>query len=146
MLTKNKNLILELHKKRMTESMAQIDELIRTGLREPVAEKAPSTYGDAYKNALTPEGPPVAPPEEPGNPDKINEIRNKVATVEAPVITDPDVQTELMETIKQGSEAFEKEIRLIVPDKNRVEAAAQRFKDELMNNVRQHLTKKNLAH
>lgn len=146
MLTKNKNLILELHKKRMTESMAQIDELIRAGLHEPVVEKAPGTYGDAYKNPPAPETPPVAPPEEPGNPDKINEIRNKVATVEAPVITDPDVQTELMETIKQGSEAFEKEIRLIVPDKNRVEAAAQRFKDELMNNVRQHLTKKNLAH
>ena len=121
----------------MEESMEQIDESIRAGLHEP--------YGDAYKNP-PPEAPPVAPPEQPANPDKLNEIRNKIATAEAPVITDPDVQTELMEIIKQQSEAFEKEIRLFVPDKNRVEAAAQRFKDELMNNVRQHLTKKNLAH
>jgi hypothetical protein len=143
---KNKNLIREWHEKFMKESMEQIDELIRAGLHEPIAEKAPATYGDAYKKPPEAEAPPVAPPEDPGNPDKINEIRNKVASAEAPVITDPDVQTELLEIIKQRSEAFEKEIRLFVPDKNRVEAAAQRFKDELMNNVRQHLTNKIPAH
>ena len=144
MPAKNKNLILELHEKFMKESMRQIDELISTGLYELVAEKGPATYGDAYKNPPVSEVPPVAPPE-PGNPDKINEIRNKVAATEASVITDPDVQTELMEIIKQKSEAFEKEIQLFVPDKNRAEAAAQRFRDELMNDVRQHLTKKNPA-
>jgi len=142
---KNKDLIRERHDKFMKESMQQIDESIRTGLFEPVAEKAPGTYGDAYKNPPVIEAPPVAPPEEPG-PDKVNEIRNKVAAAEAPVITDPDVQTELMEIIKHRSEAFEKEIRLLVQDKNKVDAAAQRFKDELLNNVRQQLTKKNPAH
>ena len=143
---KNKNLTRELHEKFMKESMQQIDESIGTVRFETVAEKVPSTYGDVDRNPPVNEAPPVAPPEETRNPDRINEIRNSVAADETPVITDPDVQTELMEIIKQKCEAFEKEIRLFVPDKNRVAAALQQFEDELMNHVRQQLIKKNPAH
>lgn len=143
MPVKNKNKVSELHVKRMKESMQQIGESIRTGLHEPLAEKTPPTYGEAYKDPPATEATPEAPPaEEVNNPDKVNEIRNQVSTAQASVITDPDVQTELMDIIKQRCEAFEKEINQFVSDKNRVEAALQRFKDELMSNVREQLTKK----
>ena len=146
MAVKDKNKVNELHVKRMKESMQQIDESIRTGLHEPLEEKTPPTYGEAYKDPPATEVPAEVPREEgASSPDKVNEIRNQVSTARASVITDPDVQTELMDIIKQRCDAFEKEINQFVSDKKGVEAALQRFKDELMNNVRQQLTKKDVG-
>ena len=50
-----------------------------------------------------------------------------------------------MEIVKQRSEKFERELRgLKSLNKNAIESAAQKFKDELMDNVRKQLTEKKL--
>lgn len=152
MINKNKELIRELHETLMKEFMEQISESI-SNIQEPIVENKPEVRkNDSGSAAAIKEVPapakeaPASQQEEHSGPDKINEIRNEVAATQSAEILNPDKQSELMEIVKQRSEAFERELRRITfADNNTIESAAQKFKGELMDNVRKQLTEKKYA-
>jgi flagellar hook-basal body complex protein FliE len=79
--------------------------------------------------------------EEHNGPDKINEIRNKVSR--SIKILNPDRQSEMMENVRARNEEFERELhRIISEDNDTIKSAAQKLKDELMDNARKQLTEK----
>jgi hypothetical protein len=87
--------------------------------------------------------------EEHGGADKINDIRNEVAATQSAeagqsaTILDPDKQRELMEIVRQRSEDFERELHRIPSlDYNNIESATQKFKDQLMDDIRRQLMEK----
>ena len=143
MAAKNEKIIRELHERLMKKFMKQISESI-SNIQAPLVENKP----DVPKNDSGP-GPieevPAPPQEEHSGPDKINEIRNEAAATQSVEILNPDKQSELMEIVKQTCEEFERKLRRIASiDSNTkiIESAAQKFKDELMDNVRNQLTEK----
>ena len=143
MAAKNEKIIRELHERLMKKFMKQISESI-SNIQAPLVENKP----DVPKNDSEP-GPieevPPPPQEEHSGPDKINEIRNEAAATQSVEILNPDKQSELMEIVKQTCEEFERKLRRIASiDSNTkiIESAAQKFKDELMDNVRNQLTEK----
>ena len=144
MAHKNEALVRELHERLMKEFMKQISESIST-IQEPIVENKP----DVRKNdsgSVPAINEDLAPPvEEHSGPDKINEIRNEVAESQPAELLNPDKQRELMEIVKQRSEEFERELRRIASDDITIESAAQKFKDELMDNAHKQLTEKKYA-
>ena len=148
MAKKNELRIDEVYERHMTEFMRQITGSIRD-INTPAAEntgdirKTEPATGSASKEV------PAPLEEEHSGPDKINEIRNEAAAGQLPetrqsiATRNPDKQKELMEIVKQRREKFERELRgLESLSKNAVESALQKFKDDLMENVRKQLTEK----
>ena len=138
----------EVYERHMREFMRQITGSIRD-IDTPTTEntgdipKTDSAAGSASKEA------PAPLEEEHSGPDKINDIRNEAAADQLPetresiAIRNPDKQKELMEIVKQRREKFERELRgLESLSKNAVESTVQKFKDDLMENVRKQLTEK----
>jgi hypothetical protein len=149
MTGEKKESILELQEKHMAESMKLIDESINHLPTSPVERQdvPPGESGDGLIS------PPVVIDNQStnsGGPDKINDIRNKVAKTPEVVrippggILDPDRQSELLEIIKQRSDGFE---RLLQRAKKQgiknIETVAQKFRDELLHHVRARLREKN---
>ncbi len=143
MAAKDEKLLQELHETLMKEFMEQIGESIDNIQGNP--DTAKNDSGSASTNES------LAPTQEQHyGPDKINEIRNEVATTPSAAILNPDKQSELMEIVRQKSEAFDHELHSLVSsntsaDSYTIESAAQRFKGELMNNFRKQLTERNYA-
>jgi hypothetical protein len=148
MAKENEARIHEAYERHMNEFMRQINGAIRD-INLPAAEnmldmgKTDPAPGSGSKEV------PAPLEAEHAGPDRINEIRNEAAAVQLPetrqsiAIRNPDKQRELMEIVKQRSEKFEHELRdLKSLNKNAIESAAQKFKDDLMENVRKQLTEK----
>ena len=145
MTDKKEALIRELHERLMKEFTQQISESI-SNIQEPIVENKPDERKNDSGSAPANKDVPAPLEEEHSGPDKINEIRNEVAATQSAEILNPDKQSELMEIVKQRSEAFERELRRITfADNNTIESAAQKFKGELMDNVRKQLTEKKYA-
>jgi hypothetical protein len=141
-MKKNKEtLIRELHQRLMAIFMAQVVDSvsgIHTRAEKDVGSAGTAPVADAPGVAAAP-GPL-------DSPDKLNVIRQKVATDQNLVILDPDKQKELLEIIRQAYEEFEHQLRGIVSnDKSLMEVGAQKFKDELLANTRKELAEKNRA-
>ena len=148
MAKKNEAMIHEVYERHMRGFKRQINGAIRD-INTPTAEN----MFDVRKTDPGP-GPPrneVPAPlqEEHSGPDKIKEIRNEAAAAKLPetrqsiAIRNPDKQKELMEIVRQRSEKFERELRgLKSLNKNAIESAAQKFKCDLIDNVRKRLTEK----
>jgi hypothetical protein len=150
MAEKKEARIREIHERFLEKFMHQIVESLRNihgpaGTNESAVGKNDSGPDQSIKEVPTPLQ------EEHGGPDRINEIRNEVAATQSDEtgqpaeILNPDMQCELMEIVRKGSEAFELELRRMPSlDKSVIESAAQKFKDELMDNVRNQLKEKNI--
>ena len=145
---KNKVRIDEVYERHMKEFVRQISGAIRD-INTPAAEKMVDTRKTDPATPSASEEVPAPLEEEHSGPDKINEIRNEAAAAQLPetpqsiAIRNPDKQKELMEIVKQRGEKFERELRgLESLSKNAVESAVQKFKDDLMENVRKQLTEK----
>ena len=148
MAKKNEVRIDEVYERHIRKFVRQISGAI-SDINMPSAEnlvdirKTDPAAGSANKEVPAPlEG-------EHSGPDKINEIRNEAAAAQLPetrqsiAIRNPDKQKELMEIVKQRSEKFERELRgLKSLNKNAIEFAVQKFKDDIMENVRKQLTEK----
>lgn len=143
MADKNETLIRESHERLMKEFMKEISDSI-SNIQEPIVENRPDVRENEPGWPPATDGVPAPWQEEHSGPDKLNEIRNEVAATQPTGILNPDKQSELMEIIKQRSEDFERELRRIVTcvDENTIASAAQRFKDELMDNAQKLLTAK----
>jgi hypothetical protein len=142
MADKNETLIHESHERLMKEFMKEISDSI-SNIQEPIIENRPDVRENDSGWPPATDGVPAPWQEEHSGPDKINEIRNEVAATQPTGILNPDKQSELMEMIKQRSEEFERELRRIVSvDENTIASAAQKFKDELMDNTHKQLTAK----
>jgi small-conductance mechanosensitive channel len=146
MAKKNEARIHEVHERLMHECISQISGSICNFHRPDVEKESEARKHDPGPGPATKEIP-MPLPEEHSGPDKINEIRHEVAaaqlaeTSQSMEILNPDRQKELMEIVKQRSEKFERELRRLKSlDNNAIESAAQKFKDELMDNVRKQLT------
>jgi len=148
MAKKNEARIRGVHERLLGEFMQQINESIRN-IRGPTDEGESDVRKNDSGSDTAIKEVPAPPQEEHSGPDKINEIRNEVAATQPPETTpsteilDPNKQSELMEIVRQRSEEFERELhRLPSLDDNAIESAAQKFKGELMENVRKQLTEK----
>lgn len=134
----------DLHQRLMKEFIKQISDLISNIPGSIPENKTNTPKVDCQSPPAIPtikEVPP--PPENHNGPDKINEIRNEVAATQSAQALNPNKQSELLEIVKRSSEEFEHELRRIVShDDNTIESAAQKFKDELMENVHKQLTEK----
>ncbi|HTF19776.1 MAG TPA: hypothetical protein VK658_17010 [Chryseolinea sp.] len=139
----NKRLIRELHEKFMIESMKQIGESIGS-IQGFAVHDTPEVQEDVHSSAPDVRETTAPSKEEHSGPEKIVEIRNQIAAAQSPGVLIPDKQRELMEIVKQQSEAFEKELRKS-ESANRTRAASQSFKDELLNNVHLLLTERKYA-
>jgi hypothetical protein len=141
MVNKNEQQIAKLHERLIKDFIKQIATSIRD-IKEPIAENKSMTPKNDGGSAPTVEKVSTPRQEEEG-PDKINEIRSEVAATESAEMLNPDKQIELMEIVKQKSEQFELQVRRMQSmDDNTLETAAQKFKNELMDNVRKQLTEK----
>jgi len=141
---KNEVLIHEFHERLIKEFTKQISESIGN-IQEPIVEKKPDVQKDS-RSAQTIKDVPARQQEEHDGPDKINKIRNEVATTQSTEMLNPDKQSEIMEIVKARNEEFERELhRITSEDNNTIKSAAQKFKDELMDNARKQLTEKNMA-
>jgi hypothetical protein len=140
---KNEKIIGELHARLMKEFMTLISESIST-IHEPIVENKPVVF--KYDSGPDSEIKEIAAPlQEHSGPDKLNEIRSELAATPSAEILDPDEQSELMEIVKQKSDAFDRELRRMLSNTTAVESAAEKFKAELMDNVRNLLTEKKYA-
>ncbi len=151
MAKKNEARIHEAYERHMKEFMREI-----SGPISNIYTSAGESKFDARKIDPEPSSPrkefPAPLQEEHRGPDKINEIRHEAAAAQSPEtrqsieIRDPDKQQELMEIVKHRSEKFERELSgLKSLNKNAIVSAAQKFKGELMDNVRKQLTEKKLS-
>ena len=131
--------IRELHERLMRESLKQIDESIHVHDTRDIPEAAPPNISAPVPTIIKDEVSTPAQNEHSG-PDKINDIRNEVAANQPAATLNPDRQSKLMEILKQRSEEFERESHTIgSADHNMIESAAQKFKNELLDNVRRQL-------
>jgi len=82
--------------------------------------------------------------DEPNGPDKVNKIRDQVATTQPTrLVLNPDKQVALMQIIKSGSEAFERELRRAKSVTNStITTEVQKFNEDLMNITEMLLTRK----
>lgn len=139
MAAKNEKLIRWCHEKCMKEFMKEISDLISNIPEHIVANRSDVRGSDSGWPHAT-EGVSAPWPEEHSGPDKVNELRNEVSSTQPSGILNPDKQCELMKIIKQKSEEFERELRRKVSvDENTIASAAQKFKDELMDNTHKQL-------
>lgn len=142
MADKNETLIRESHERLMKEFMKEISDSI-SNIQEPIVENRFDLRENDSGWPPATDGVPSPWQEEHSGPDKINEIRNEVAATQPTGILNPDKQNELMEIIKQRSDEFERELRRIVSvDENTLASAAQKFKDELIDNTHKQLIAK----
>ncbi len=146
MAKKNEMRIDEVYVRHMGEFMRQISEFIRN-----IQVPADENRSDVRKNDPDPDSKETRPSlqEEHSGPDKVTEIRREVAaeqsaeTRQSIEIRNPDKQKELMEIVKQTSKKFERELRgLKSLNSKAIESATQKFKSDLMDNVRKQLEEK----
>jgi len=131
---RNEKIIFELHERLMKEFLKQIGELI-SNIQGPTIESKADVIKDDSR-VIPPIEEALLPQEDHSGLDKINEIRKEVAVTQSAEILTPDKQSELMEIVRQRSEEFERELRRIAfLDNDTIESSAQKFKDELMDNV-----------
>lgn len=128
-------LIRDLHERLITKFTDRIGKSI-SNIQLPVA----NNKADDPDTTKTPQD---EPRQEINSPDKINEIRNKVAAEQTLQILNPDKQNELLEILNQGYEEFVHKLREIVPEgSSRAKRATEKFKDELMINTQYQLAEK----
>jgi len=118
---RNEARVRGLHEKFLGESLKQINDSIGHSSGESV----PSTT------------------KEPGNLDKVNEIRNEVAGAPVTRVLDPNAQSEVLKIVKQKCEEFKKELTYMpfVDDQIR-ESEVEKFKEDLLDNIDKKLTKR----
>jgi hypothetical protein len=145
MAKKNENTIDEIHERHMRKFMRQIRGAIRN-INMPAESLPDVRNADAGPGSTSGETR-ASIQEEHSGPDKVNEIRNEVVapqseeTRQSIAIRNPDKQKALMEIVKKRSEKFEQELRdLKSLNSHAIESAAQKFKSDLMDNVRKQLT------
>ncbi len=146
MAKKNEVRIHEAYERHMEEFMLEIRGAIRNIYTPAAVIDVHKTDPDlgSTRNEF-----PAPLQEEHSGPDKVNEIRHDAAAAQSPEtrksieIRNPDKQQELLEIVKHRSEKFERELRgLKSLSKNAMESATQKFKGDLIDNVRKQLTKK----